>query len=125
VGANAETVDEGLAAGDVAPCCTKRLGEGAHQDVDEMRVHAEIICDTSSMGTDSTDGMCLVNEKVKLDFLKFQQKGNVRNEEKKRTLYFLFNSRMPGRLTNVPSILYNPSTMTRIFFQGRCVLGCP
>jgi hypothetical protein len=30
-----------------------------------------------------------------------------------------------GRLTTVPSIEYRPSTMSRIFFHGRCVRGMP
>lgn len=73
MGPNAQTVDESLVAGDVAPCSTKRLGKCAHQDVDEMWVHAETICNTSSMRSDSTDGMSLINKQVEMDFM-FQQK---------------------------------------------------
>lgn len=39
------------------------------------------------------------------------------------TLYFFLSSMILGRLTRVPSILYKPSTMTRIFFHGLWVLG--
>lgn len=41
------------------------------------------------------------------------------------TLNSCFILMISGRLTIDPSMEYKPSTMTRIFFQGRCVLGCP
>lgn len=41
------------------------------------------------------------------------------------TLYFLHMATISGSWQSSPSILYIPSTITMIFFQGLCVLGCP
>lgn len=43
----------------------------------------------------------------------------------KPTLYFLQIAIISGSLQSSPSMLYMPSTMTIIFFQGLRVLGCP
>ena len=41
------------------------------------------------------------------------------------TLYFFLSSMMTGRFASVPSMENRPSTMSRIFFHGRCVFGWP
>uniref|UniRef100_A0A6B0UY00 Uncharacterized protein n=1 Tax=Ixodes ricinus TaxID=34613 RepID=A0A6B0UY00_IXORI len=40
-------------------------------------------------------------------------------------LYFFFRATISGSFTIEPSMLYTPSTMITIFFQGRWVRGCP
>jgi hypothetical protein len=59
-------VDEGLVTSNVATVCTKRLCKSAHKNVDLSRINTEVIADTSTLHTESTDGMSLVDEQVEL-----------------------------------------------------------
>ena len=97
----AEPVDERLVPRDVPSSCTEGLCKCSHEDIDIPRVDAKVVCNTTAVRAKSTNGMGFVNEQVKLP-------QNVRKFQKKNgghTLYFFLSSKIPGRLTSVPSIL--------------------
>jgi hypothetical protein len=98
----AKPVDERLVSCDVPSSCTKGLCKCSHEDIDTPGVDAKVVCNTTAVRAKSTNGMGFVDEQVELP-------QNVRKVQKKRnekhTLYFFLSSKIPGRLTSVPSIL--------------------
>jgi hypothetical protein len=61
-------VNQTLLAGNVATRGTERLGECSHQDVDRSGVDTEVLGDTASVRSQSTDGVSLIDEEVELDW---------------------------------------------------------
>ena len=66
VNPKAKTVDDCLAASDVAARSTKRLGERAHEDVDVTGVDSEVVRDAPAARAHSTDRVRFVDEQVEL-----------------------------------------------------------
>jgi len=63
---DSQAINERFTAGDIATCGSKGLCECAHKNVNASRVNVEIVRDTTTMRTKGTDGMGLVNKKIKL-----------------------------------------------------------
>lgn len=63
---DAERVDELLAAGNVATCCTEGFRECTHEDVDFAGVDTEVVAHAATVGTDGTDRVSFVNEEIEL-----------------------------------------------------------
>lgn len=100
---------------------SKRFGERAHQDVNIGRVDAKVVAHASTVGTEPSNGMCLINIEEELQSRSSSmwqsiEEGMVRQSavhiDKKpvgtgsimHTLYFLLSSTSLGRLTRVPSM---------------------
>lgn len=61
-----QLVDNGLLSSDVSTVGTERLGEGTHENVNTIRVNTEVVANTTSAGTDGTNGVSLVDEEIEL-----------------------------------------------------------
>jgi len=63
---DSQAINERFTASNIASCRSKGLCECAHKNVNASRVNVEIIRDTTTMRTKGTDGMGLVDKKIKL-----------------------------------------------------------
>jgi hypothetical protein len=66
VSSNTQSVNELLASCDVSTGGTERFGKRSHENVNFPRVNAKVIANTSSVGSDGTDRMGLVDVEVEL-----------------------------------------------------------
>ena len=65
----AQLVDDGLVCGEVATICAEGLGQRAHKQVHFAGRDAEVVADTASAGSNTTNGVGLVNEEEELVLL--------------------------------------------------------
>ena len=62
----AQPVDKSLVACDITSSSTKRLGESSHENVDRPGVDTEVVSNTTSVRSESSDGVRFVDEKIEL-----------------------------------------------------------
>mmetsp|Transcript_158951 Transcript_158951/g.509957 ORF Transcript_158951/g.509957 Transcript_158951/m.509957 type:complete len:233 (+) Transcript_158951:1134-1832(+) len=60
----AKSIDHIFGCGNIAPSTAKRLGEGAHHHLDLTGRYAEQLRHSTAGGTDSADGVCLIEVQV-------------------------------------------------------------
>lgn len=99
---DANAVDGGAVAGNVATGSTEGLGKGAHQNVNLAGVDAKVIADTAAVWANGTNRVRLVDVEVELEAAPVRLSRHA--VTRARTLYLLRKRSSSGRLTRVPSI---------------------